>query len=374
MSAASAGASLVAVEHDGGQGGVDAHPDAAEAETGQPQRGEADQPAVAPHGHEAQPPRAVIAEQRQQEAGLGEGVGLQAARAQARPIPARPGAGRRGRRIARAPTRSRPHARLFARGGASASRAAPITAASRRRRGRRTTPGRPCDRRRRRGRRNRAGRGPWRIESLGHQRALLRLEGRRRLKLGLEAQEQRPRDRRQRFLDMGAQAVEIEFGDIVDHQSRHPGAAFVAGNRDAVDDGFFDALERRDRLGDLRGRDVLALPAKGVADPVDEVEIAAAVAPHQVAGAEPGVLRLEHAAQDLGRGRRRVGIAVEPRGGVARIVADLGQQLADLVRPAGAAAAVGVARVGLGVDVVGDQRHRETATPPRTECGRWRRA
>ena len=66
----------VAVEGDGGQGGVGAHPDAGEADARQDQRGKADEPALGPDEHEGEAPRPLVGQQRQQEAGLGEGVRL----------------------------------------------------------------------------------------------------------------------------------------------------------------------------------------------------------------------------------------------------------------------------------------------------------
>ena len=65
------------------------------------------------------------------------------------------------------------------------------------------------------------------------------------------------------------------------------------------------------RFGHFAGRDVLALPAEGVADAIDEIEIAQLVAPHQIAGAEPAVALLEHVAQNLLLRVGRLVVAVE---------------------------------------------------------------
>ena len=135
------------------------------------------------------------------------------------------------------------------------------------------------------------------IEALRHQIGLLLLERHRHLDLAAHAQEQRPRVAGQQRVEMRAQGREIDR--IVGDDRRHAGAALVARHGDAVHGGVADAAEAADGFGDLRGRNVLALPAKSVADPVDEIEIAALVAPHQVAGAEPGVARREDVAQDL---------------------------------------------------------------------------
>src|SRR5690606_2580191 len=99
-------------------------------------------------------------------------------------------------------------------------------------------------------------------------------------------------------------------------------------------------------------RDVLALPAEGVAQPVHEVEIALPVLAHQVAGAEPAVALLEHVGQDLLLRRLLVGIAREV---VADVAADLADGLAGLADGHGHALAVGAAQGLAGLRVQGDQ-------------------
>ena len=77
--------------------------------------------------------------------------------------------------------------------------------------------------------------------------------------------------------------MEPEGGEVerpADHDRGHAGAAFRPGDRHPVHDRVDHAGTRGDRLGHLRGRDVLALPAEGVADTVDEVEVALLVLPH----------------------------------------------------------------------------------------------
>src|SRR5262249_15935918 len=89
------------------------------------------------------------------------------------------------------------------------------------------------------------------------------------------------------------------------YDGRHPGAAFGPRNRDSIDAGMQDTLERAEFLRDLGGSHVLALPAKGIADAVHEVEEALLVLAHHVAGPYPGVALREYIAQDslLGLGR-----------------------------------------------------------------------
>src|SRR2546429_10011983 len=89
------------------------------------------------------------------------------------------------------------------------------------------------------------------------------------------------------------------------YDGRHPGATFGPRNRDSVDAGMQYALESAKLLRQLRGSHVFALPAKGVADAVDEVEEALLVLAHQIAGPYPGVARCDAMAQAslLGLGR-----------------------------------------------------------------------
>src|SRR5438046_2722178 len=89
-------------------------------------------------------------------------------------------------------------------------------------------------------------------------------------------------------------------------------------------------------LPDPRQRgDVLALPAEGVADAIDEVVVAIGVLAQQVPGAEPGVAAREGVAHELPLARRAVGVAVVLHG-----AADLAEELARLARRAGDAEAV----------------------------------
>ena len=148
-----------------------------------------------------------------------------------------------------------------------------------------------------------------RIEALLHQIDLLLLEGRGHVDVLAEAQEHRPRIVRQPLGEVVAERRQVEV--VGDDDRRHAGAAVAARHVDAVDIGVLHAVEGADRFRDLGGRDVLALPAEGVADAVDEIEIAVRVLAHQVAGAEPDVAFLEHVAQDLLLGLRLGRIALE---------------------------------------------------------------
>ena len=122
--------------------------------------------------------------------------------------------------------------------------------------------------------------------------------------------------------------VDVAVGD----ERRHAGAAVPARDGDAVDVGFGNAGKCGDRLGHFRSRDVLALPAEGVADAIDEIKIALLVLAQQVAGAEPHVALLEHVAQDFLLGLRLDRIAFEAVRGLGWIVEDLSDRLAGFVR------------------------------------------
>ena len=98
---------------------------------------------------------------------------------------------------------------------------------------------------------------------------------------------------------------------IVDHDRNHARAAIGAGNFHAVGGRFDHSRAIHHGLGDLGGRDIFAFPAEGISDPIDKVEIAAFVEPHQIAGAKPGVTLREYIAQDLLFSRGGVGVALE---------------------------------------------------------------
>src|SRR5262249_48201433 len=108
-------------------------------------------------------------------------------------------------------------------------------------------------------------------------------------------------------------------------------ATVAAGNLNAVDICFQNAVESADGLLDFGRRDVLALPAKSVADAVDEVEIAVLVLAHQITSSEPAVAFFEHVVQDLFVGLRLAGIALEPLARLRCILEDLADDLARLI-------------------------------------------
>src|SRR5437764_14904148 len=115
---------------------------------------------------------------------------------------------------------------------------------------------------------------------------------------------------------MVAQRREIEV--VLRDNGSHAGAPIVSLDRNTIDVRFQNAVEPTERELHLGSGDVLAFPAERVADTVDEIEIAAPVLAHEVAGTKPGVALLEHIAHTFLCGFRRAGIALEtsarPRG------------------------------------------------------------
>ncbi len=156
-----------------------------------------------------------------------------------------------------------------------------------------------------------------------------------------QAQEQRTGEARQAAIDRGCEIGEVERR--ADHEGRHAGSAFRAGNGDAVDDGLQNSGASTEHVGHFGRRHVLALPAEGVADAVDEVEKSVVVAAHQVAGAKPGIALDEDVSQDLAFGLLAAGIAFESRRG-AGVVTESADRLAGLVRRAAHAEAAVVAQ------------------------------
>ena len=134
-----------------------------------------------------------------------------------------------------------------------------------------------------------------------------------------------------------------------------PARPALAGHLDAVDVGDLDARKAVENGRDLLRRDVLALPAEGVADAVDEVEVVVGVAAQEIAGAEPGVAGLEDVAQDLAFGFLRRRVALEALHAGVLGAADAADELADLAGRALDAEALGVAHVRLGLDVEANQ-------------------
>src|SRR3989449_8260355 len=149
------------------------------------------------------------------------------------------------------------------------------------------------------------------------------------------------------------------FRSILGDQGGHSGPALGTRNLHAVDIGVRHAAERADRFCNLGGGDILALPAEGIADPIDKIEVALRVLSHQVAGAKPGVSRLERVAQDLFFRVLLAGVAIESAADIQRIRVDPADRFSDLVGSAADAPSLFIADRRVLLDVELHQRGRE---------------
>src|ERR1700733_12437368 len=102
-------------------------------------------------------------------------------------------------------------------------------------------------------------------------------------------------------------------------ERRHSGSAVRARHGDTVNGGLRNTWKCVTNCLHFGRRDVLAFPAKGVADAVDKVEVALLVPSHQVTGTKPGVSRIEHIVENLVRAGLLAAVAFEPVARVGRI-------------------------------------------------------
>src|SRR6267143_128470 len=184
------------------------------------------------------------------------------------------------------------------------------------------------------------------------------LERRRRLDLVTNTQKQRTGVVGKALDETPPERDEVEAR--ADHDRGHPGPTLRPGDGDAVDQRVGHAGTRGDRFGDLRGRHILALPPERVTDTVDEVEIAPRVPSHQVAGAEPGVARFEHAAENLFLRRLPAGVTLEAAAHARWILRDPADRLADFARTAANAESSRVTGGLVSLDIELHDRHRES--------------
>src|SRR5258708_35759529 len=131
---------------------------------------------------------------------------------------------------------------------------------------------------------------------------------------------------------MCAEGVEVQL--IGGDKHSHAGPAVGARNSDAIDSGLPDAGKRTDRLRYLGCRDIFALPAEGVADTIDEIEIALLVLLHEVAGTIPCVSWLEHVAEYFFPRGLLAGITLESTADVRRVHEKPADRLSAFIRSA----------------------------------------
>ncbi|MNL10096.1 hypothetical protein D3C87_1308860 [compost metagenome] len=77
----------------------------------------------------------------------------------------------------------------------------------------------------------------------------------------------------------------------------------MARHLDAVDIDQFQARQIAQGVRHFQGRNVLALPAIGIADAVDEVAVTVGVLAQQVAGTPVSIALAKHIATDFALGR-----------------------------------------------------------------------
>src|SRR5216117_393493 len=174
-----------------------------------------------------------------------------------------------------------------------------------------------------------------RVVALGGQRELPLLQGTGHVHLAHQADEGGAGVGRQVPLGVRVERRAVEAGALGQDEGGHAGAAVLARHRHAVHVRLRHPGGAGEQVGDLLRGDVLALPAEGVADAIDEVVVAIGVLAQQVPGAEPGVAAREGVAHELPLARRAVGVAVVLHG-----AADLAEELARLARRACDAEAV----------------------------------
>src|SRR4029077_12252113 len=108
-----------------------------------------------------------------------------------------------------------------------------------------------------------------RVVAFAHQRAFGVLEGGGDVQAVADTQEYRTRVIGQTVDQVRPEPSEIKR--IAGDDRRHASPSVGARNRHAVDAGLLDSGKPADRLRHFGGRDVLTLPTKGVADPIDEI-------------------------------------------------------------------------------------------------------
>src|SRR6185312_15389728 len=171
------------------------------------------------------------------------------------------------------------------------------------------------------------------IVALRGELLLAQLEGAGDFECGHDPQKYGAGILRQFFAQLAPQSREVEFRAY--DQRGHSRAALGARHGDPVHRDVEDIAAPGECRGNLRGRDVLTLPAERVADPIDEVIEPLLVAAHEVTGPVPRVARREDIAQHFAAARLGVGIAFEPCAAAAGAGRDPANGLARLAGLAG---------------------------------------
>lgn len=143
---------------------------------------------------------------------------------------------------------------------------------------------------------------------------------------------EKKKEKKERWLLPGVLVQLLEVNVIIADNPGHAGAAIFSWNLDSVHVGLMNSGENGQNLGHLGGGDVLSLPAEGVANAVNEVEVSSLVLADKISGSEVLVSLDEGIGQDLLLGGGLVGVPLKPGGGVAGN--DGANQLARLTRGA----------------------------------------
>ena len=169
----------------------------------------------------------------------------------------------------------------------------------------------------------------FRVKSFFRESLFLVLEGFGHIHFLTDPQKHRTRIVREDCGEMPMQTLEIEI--LVDDQRRHARAAFTPRRLHAIDRRVTNARAAAQGVLDFEGRDIFALPSKGIADPIDKIIESTRIAPHEIAGAKPGVIDVKGIPEDLALRLQVVGIAFKSAKNVGTVDANPADRLADVI-------------------------------------------
>src|SRR3984957_371400 len=103
--------------------------------------------------------------------------------------------------------------------------------------------------------------------------------------------------------------IDIEM--VADHYGSHSGAAIGAWNSHSVGGCIDYARTVQNRVVNFAGCNIFALPAEGIAEPINKIKESRLVAPHQITGTKPGVAWNQHVTKYLLFGFAWISIALK---------------------------------------------------------------
>src|ERR1700733_5041082 len=98
---------------------------------------------------------------------------------------------------------------------------------------------------------------------------------------------------------------------VVDHYGSHSGAAIAACNSHSVGGCIDYARTVQNRAVNFAGCNIFALPAEGIAEPINKIKESGLVAPHKITGTKPGGAWNQHVTKDLLCGFARISIPLK---------------------------------------------------------------